>query len=325
MDTYQDLERYMENVLGEAPGLAPLSEKRLRTLPLYLRSGYRFRRARFAGTEFVLAFTGADPPERTPGEYAGHVDVIERALGQRVALVLPPIPAYKRNRLVQKKVPFIMPGRQMFLPSLFVDLRERLPRKTRPADELSPSAQTVVLYYLLGNETRGIPLQELAGRLGYSSMTMSNVRRELEGMEFSTAERQGRTSSIRFVLPRRDLWKAALETMRSPVKRKHWVGWKTTPDTALKAGTTALAELTLLGDDRIPTYAMARAAWSAAIVDELPEPDDATAVVEAWAYDPCALSNGPGVDPLSLYLSLRGSSDERVLAAIDEVIGTMPW
>ena len=46
----------------------------------------------------------------------------------------------------------------------------------------------------------------------------------------------------------------------------------------------------------------------------VPEDDPAVAVarVEGWSYDPVRLGGSDRVDPLSLFLSLRGSSDERI-------------
>ena len=53
--------------------------------------------------------------------------------------------------------------------------------------------------------------------------------------------------------------------------------------------------------------------------------EDARARVECWTYDPHLLSDGPAVDPLSLYLSLRGTHDERVEKALAGLLEDMPW
>jgi hypothetical protein len=60
--------------------------------------------------------------------------------------VLPPAAFPVRNGLVRNGVPFIVPRRQMFLPFLAVDLRERGARRPRPRrDVLSGAAQALVL------------------------------------------------------------------------------------------------------------------------------------------------------------------------------------
>ena len=47
--------------------------------------------------------------------------------------------------------------------------------------------------------------------------------------------------------------------------------------------------------------------------------------MEAWTYPPRAVLDGPVVDRLSLFLSLRGTTDERVEAALGELLAGMKW
>jgi hypothetical protein len=47
--------------------------------------------------------------------------------------------------------------------------------------------------------------------------------------------------------------------------------------------------------------------------------------VELWSYPPRAVAEGPVVDRLSLFLSLNGTSDERVESALDELLEEMEW
>ena len=52
---------------------------------------------------------------------------------------------------------------------------------------------------------------------------------------------------------------------------------------------------------------------------------EANAEVEVWRYDPALLADGPDVDPLSLFLSLRNSPDERVQAELDDMMKGLSW
>jgi hypothetical protein len=55
-------------------------------------------------------------------------------------------------------------------------------------------------------------------------------------------------------------------------------------------------------------------------------PSDAnTITVEAWSYDPLILAGENFVDRLSLYLSVRETPDERIEAALNELLETLPW
>jgi len=95
-------------------------------------------------------------------------------------------------------------------------------------------------------------------------------------------------------------------------------------DPALLAGMSALSRRTMIADDRLPTYALPLAIFQdflekGACVDSR-DAENATARMEIWSYNPHLLSKDPIVDPLSLYLSLRDSADERVQQQLEQLI-----
>jgi hypothetical protein len=107
--------------------------------------------------------------------------------------------------------------------------------------------------------------------------------------------------------------------MRTPItKQLHVVG----PTAPLKfAGETALAELTLLVHPSETVYAIGQNDWRS-IVHEFtisPEAEADTVELQVWNYRPLPWGNGPCVDPLSLILSLRDESDERVRISLEEL------
>jgi hypothetical protein len=53
--------------------------------------------------------------------------------------------------------------------------------------------------------------------------------------------------------------------------------------------------------------------------------EHATARIEVWSYPPERLGDHEMVDPLSLYLSLRNSQDERVQQQLEQLIAEVKW
>jgi hypothetical protein len=47
--------------------------------------------------------------------------------------------------------------------------------------------------------------------------------------------------------------------------------------------------------------------------------------IEVWRYPPALFAARDVVDPLSLYLSLKGISDERIEASLDEMMRKLGW
>lgn len=324
------LVRYIEEVAGVVPTLRPAGRDVTARVPLFLRTAYDLLEARVFDQEVLFALPKKAAQESSPSELDGHVSRLAQTTGRHTAVVLPSAPSYTRNRLVKRRVPFVVPGRQMFLPMLMVDLRERFaPRARATQDALTGPGQLVVLSHLHGKEIEHVPLGDLAAALGYSAMTLSKVAEELVAHGLCDLVRRGRTRRLRPTLPREQLWQQAQPLLQSPIKAKHWVRWADPPVEAWIAGATALSAHTLLDDSDLPTYAMRTEDYRRALrkgeLSERADADDASAGVERWRYSPAVLAEGNTVDRLSLCLSLRDSADERVQQALERMMETFPW
>jgi len=314
-----ELVEYLVAIAGDRPWLEPVARERMSKLPIFLREKYQLFQADLFGRKAFLAIQNQIPSELSPTEYAQDAKTLGQQLSTDVVLVIANIPSYVRNRLVQRHVPFIVPGTQMFLPMLMIDLREQYPtRGRRSKDLLSPVAQVVVIYHLVRGPLTDLPLGQIAQQLHYSAMAISKAQEELQQTGICEVERSGKALFLRFTGNRSDIWRNAERSLSTPVKRTQWVRWGPgSQQTALKSGLTALSAYTMLADESIPTYAMR----DRHIVEALRQgeligcrsPEDAEARMESWTYDPALLSNdGHTADPCSLYLSLRASADERV-------------
>ena len=95
------------------------------------------------------------------------------------------------------------------------------------------------------------------------------------------------------------------------------------------SGISALSHLSSLADDRLPTFAMKereiKACFEQGRIHGCVDSSEADAQLEAWSYAPALLSERGAVDPLSLYLSLRNSPDERVQSELADMMEELPW
>ena len=116
--------------------------------------------------------------------------------------------------------------------------------------------------------------------------------------------------------------------LRSPVRSvKHIRDHRPVGNLKL-AGETALAKLTDLTPPRTETFAVVASDWKAIAktlefieVDEFEE----SFTVETWSYDPAGLSDGPVVDPLSLYAQFHDNRDERISMAAERLLENVLW
>jgi len=85
----------------------------------------------------------------------------------------------------------------------------------------------------------------------------------------------------------------------------------------------------MIADDRIPTNALPHALFQQflekGICTGCRDAEQATVKIEVWSYNPHLLGDDQTVDPLSLYLSLQYSADERVQQQLEKLIEWVKW
>jgi DNA-binding MarR family transcriptional regulator len=320
---------YLTRVTGETPWIEPIPEQLASTLPLYLRQRYEFFRVDLFARRCILARETSPKRELSPTEYGHEVTQLKQRLHGDVVLVLTKLPSYVRNRLVRQRIPFIVPGTQMFLPMLMIDLREQFPKPNdRMRATLSAVSQLVVICQILKQSLDETPLGQIAARLGYSAMTLSKTQHELQTAKLCEVIRTWRTVRLHFTSRGRALWTRAEPLLTTPVRRRLWIRWGQPRARAVLAGTTALSKVSMVADDRVPTYAMRDKDLTGAMhkgeIFGCGGPEEAEARMEAWNYDPWVLADNDVADRCSLYLSLRHSNEERIQKGIRSLIDGIP-
>jgi hypothetical protein len=254
-------------------------------------------------------------------------------LGGEVVLVLPDMPPHAMKGLIRARVPFIVPGRQVYLPRQVVALRTPPSGGEMRADgddALSPRAQGLLLYHIERKPLSGMSQVEVSHLLGWTPMTVSRCVRELQRKGLCSAQSGGR-SCIVSLGGGRDLWNQAVSRLSSPVMARRFArmpvrGMK---GGACEAGVTALSRYTTVGDDPVPSFAihhrLVREMGRGEELQMLPYREEPCVIVELWRYDPVPLSADGVVDRLSLYLSLRGNPDERIEGALRDLLEGVKW
>ncbi len=305
-----------------------------KSLPVFLSQLYEVHRADLFDRQYsLLLCRGQDRP--TPAEIEKHLKVARAALGGNVAFVFLALPAFDRKRLIQRRIPFVVPGRQAYLPAAVIDLREnpkggqRLPAE--PKERLAAPSQVLLLYHLQAKEdSNGWPLSQWVDVLGYSRSTLTRVYKELAATALCRTVASGRHVALVFPQERRALWESALPYLASPVRTRSWARIQDTGLQLHEAGMTALTRLTMIGRGREQVHAMSSAAFAAASEDrrlvQTDFPEEGAVRIERWKYAPGLLSrDSPMVDRLSLYLSLQDDPDERTQAALTDLLEHMRW
>ena len=317
---------YVQQLTGQAPQWLPWQGGV--PLPSYLRQRYEPLLASSADrTWLVLLLRQPDPPPPLQ---------LSKQLQQLLARIQPPpagvclvaeqLPPYLRTRLVELGQPFVVPGRQLFWPALGSAETVQRPQRTAPqaVDVLGPVAQQLLLALLLGRLLAPITIAVAAERLGCTAASVSQAVKALEGSALVQSQTQGRERVFALLGAPAVAWERARPLLQTPVRQRLRVQQALLPPQALywAAGETALAQYTSLAVPDELVLALASRQWRTlgAGVAHIPVPDAGTCVLELWRYPPEGTALQSAVDPLSLYLSLQGSRDERVQLALDEML-----
>lgn len=323
---HEDIERYLQDLLGLTAIVRPWTGGA--ALPYFLHDAYEFASIELIGAPYVLML------ERDKATSASkvrkHLDTLAQASGAVGIYVAAALSSYDRKRLVGQRVPFIVPGNQLYLPDLGIDLREYFRQCRETADKsLSPATQALLISALLKPWKTEVHPAELGERLSYTTMTLSRAVKELEHAGLASVVDVGRERWLRFDDDAQAIWRRALPILRDPVKKSVWA----IPDPAMQkqarlAGESALASATLLAEPAHPVYAISAEQWKQVQqrgIRALPSPDPAACLWQIWSYNPGISPLDGSVDPLSLILSLRDERDERVQQALIEFEEGLTW
>lgn len=325
------LQQHLEQYLKEAMGLQVTSVSSSRPVPLphFLSQLYEPRPLMVDGRIWLGIFL-REGEDLKPASFEKHVGQLPWGEATGYFLVAKALPAYVRTRLVERRIPFVIPGRQVYLPQLGMALHPRQ-AEARPVhiDKMSPATQLVVILALNNRLDGTVSPLKLAGLIGYTAMTMTRVWNELEAMGLGTQIREGKQRLLSFPEGRKALWEKARPLMRDPVQERILLQGGDVPfHLRCLAGESALAARSMLVPPRVPVYALSREAWKQLEqggAQRIPLEEPGTCLVQVWRYSPGLISEQRLVDPFSLYLSLQDEPDERVQTALDEMMEQYPW
>lgn len=330
------IKEYINETIGIEVIIHDLDSKYLSQIPVYLRATYQWFELTMLGRKFLVAFIN-DDNEFSITAIDKQLSIIEDKLGFPVILSISQLEPYNRQRLVKMRRSFIVVGKQMYVPNLFIDLKEyNFVKKAQKAEHFLPLSQVMVLFYILNrNKTLQIdhkPFKEIADFFKVNTINVSRAIENLQQLELINVINKGRSKAFHFLDSEKELWIKALEKgyFISPIQKVVYSNRSRYVAHLPFAGDTALAEYTEINPSKQVTRAMDQESFSYLKKNtdlEFFDYEDEF-IYQIWKYDPDIISKVTGeynnkVDPLSLYLSYIDNIDERVEIELDKLIETI--
>lgn len=310
----EEIATYFHQLFGARLALAPYDG--MNAVPYLLRSSYTFFVAKINGLNFLL-MCNQKKTKPTPGAVKKHAAIVQKHLDIPVVYVAESMPSYQRIRLLRQQMPFIVPGRQLYLPFLGMAFSEADKKADKEFSTLGTLAQLILLGHLNGLIREPLTLAAASKLFSYSRVSVIRAFDELE--YFFLAQRESGTRRLVFPMPAKTLWEQALPVLNNPCRRS--VGLEALPGNlpVHLAGTSALSEQTLLAESAQKEFATSVNTFNAVKKTATISKIGAPIVLQLWTYPPGLLARET-VDPFSLYLTLKDDADERVQIALDELM-----
>lgn len=332
------LKEYIYDVVGIDVRINVADNTILKEIPIYLKGAFRWSQLVILDKVFLVAYV-LDDEELSAAAIDRQLALIENKLRIPIILCLEQLEAYNRQRLVKAKRSFIVPGKQMYIPNLFLDFTEyNYIKKVNKAEHLQSFAQVLILFHLLNREEsfgiEDIPFKEIAARFNVNTINVSRAVENLQQLELIEVGKRGRKKFLHFVMDRAQLWRHGLEReiFINPLHKQVYSNRENYVNHLLLAGETALAEYTNMNPTPQKTRALDQKdfdylKWN---TDLTFNEHEGQYIFQIWKYNPSFMNqitnhHDDKVDPLSLYLSFKDHVDERIEIELNHLIKKTIW
>ena len=254
---------YLKRVLG----IEVLYEnKALEHLPNFISTRYDSQKVSLSGQKAVFLY---------PKTELEQVETLKKHL-ERV------------KKVADRPVVLVLDGKQIYLPFMAAYLQERCDAEKSDREEILPSAQMLLLYFIYEG-AKELSTSQAAKDLDLTPTSISRASKQLEEMGTLQSRKIGVQKILFSENSPKELFYKAEKVLLNPV----WC------------------------------YASERISqWNDCMTKDLQDSNSQVAV-EMWRYDPRKLSKKKMVDELSLALSLREDADERVEEAVEEMLNDL--
>ena len=324
--------KYVEEYIKKTIGIDAVIENADRALtgklPLYLTEGNRFYLLKMLNKTLVLVYVKDEQELPTAGQAEKWMEIIRDATQFTPVLLINHVPSLLRTRYIERKINFIVPFKQLFLHDLWINLSEETDKKKVVKEKLIPAAQLLLLYYLLENKDwSSFTFKRIGVEMGVNSMTVTRAVESLEAHNLCRVA-GSRPKYVEFETNKRELWEQAIPLLKSPVIKEVYVD--SMHGLKIMAGESALAECTNINPPRIACYAINVLKYRDLEKAKMLENEnffDGKFKLQVWYYKEnwYEENNIKMVDPLSLYLSLKDSKDERIQMELEHLINNIKW
>lgn len=244
-----------------------------------------------------------------------HLEKMQSLSGCFVSLMLNDISEKRKKSFLENHIPFVVTNNQIYLPFMAIYLQEKNKTKIEAVSQLTPAAQLVFINFFKQN-SRELAVASFAKKLQFSEMSTTRALRQLVATGLFEIKKGTITNSnllVTKVKDKEDLFNKIEPYLINPVKNFFYIYKEELNNKELlPSGVTYLSMFSMLGKEELDTWAVyGKATDFKTATSELTDVSR-QARIEIWKYNPKLVCLEETNDSISVYLSLKKSTDARI-------------
>ena len=286
-------------------------------LPLFILNDFLVQKAIINDIECLSLTPKGDLP--TLPAFKKQISIIKEIENVPIFLQLDAISSFRRQNLLENKIPFILKDKIVYLPFMATYLTNAQ-YEDKNVEKISLATQLLFTWILYQN-TNKYYVSDAVNPLGFSNMTLTRAYRQLSTTQLFEEHKDGRKIFLTTNLSKVDLFNKMRPYLQSPFYTQGYILKKEITKDMIPAGEFAFSQYTYINPPNLKTYAIEKKHSKNIKLQRECYSYDEQVELQIWKYNPLLFSqNRKNIDDISLILSLLGNEDERLDIEIENLL-----
>ena len=286
-------------------------------LPLFILNDFLVQKAIINDIECLSLTPKGDLP--TLPSFKKQISIIKEIENVPIFLQLDAISSFRRQNLLENKIPFILKDKMVYLPFMVTYLTNTYHEETT-VEKLALASQLLFTWILYQN-TNKYYISDAVESLGFSNMTLTRAYRQLCTTQLFEEHKDGRKIFLTTSLSKVDLFNKMRPYLQSTFYTCGYILRKEITKDMIPAGEFAFSQYTYINPPKLKTYATEKKHIKNIKLQRECYSYDEQVELQIWRYNPLLFSqNQKNIDVISLILSLLGNADERLEKQIENIL-----
>ena len=286
-------------------------------LPLFILNDFVVQKAIINDIECLSLTPKGDLP--TLPAFKKQISIIKEIENVPIFLQLDAISSFRKQNLLENKVPFIMKDKMVYLPFMATYLTNTYHEETT-VEKLALASQ-LLLTWILYQNTNKYYISDAVESLDFSNMTLTRAYRQLCATQLFEEHKDGRKIFLTTNLSKVDLFNKMKPYLQSTFYTYGYILRKEITKDMIPAGEFAFSQYTYINPPNLKTYAIEKKHIKNIKLQREYYSYDEQVELQIWKYNPLIFSqNKKNIDTISLIISLSGNIDERLEKEIEKLL-----